>query len=115
MQGSQVQVRNPAVLEELLPEADIGTPLGATAEQVEPMVDDREEDDLEVIPARPDGFPRHRSKAVVPHDVSLLRCSVWLETKNKDLTQILFRLPTQPHGLLRPKARRTKASQLLPD
>jgi hypothetical protein len=50
---------------------------------MEPMVDEREEDDLEVLPAKPNGFPRCHHKAMVPHDVTLLHRSARIETKNK--------------------------------
>jgi hypothetical protein len=82
-QGSHVQVRNAAVLEELVPEVDMGIPLGAAEGQMEPVADEHEEDDLEVLPAKPDGFPRCCRKAVVPHDVTLLCRSARIETKNK--------------------------------
>jgi hypothetical protein len=75
--------RNAAVLEELLPEVEPGTPLGATAEQADPLPDDRVDEGLQILPVRPEGFPRHRRKAVVPHDVSLLFCSARLEIKNQ--------------------------------
>jgi hypothetical protein len=48
-----------------------------------PMDDEHEEDDLDVLPVKPDGFPRHHCKVVVPHDVTLLHRSAWIETKNK--------------------------------
>jgi hypothetical protein len=57
--------------------------LGAAKGQMEPVADERDEDDLEVLPAKPDGFPRCRRKAVMPHDVTLLHSSARIETKNK--------------------------------
>jgi hypothetical protein len=82
-QGSQVHERNAAILEELLPEAEPGTPLGAAVEQVDTMADDHDDEDHDVLPARPKGFPKRRHKVVVSHDVSLLHCNARLETKNK--------------------------------
>jgi hypothetical protein len=82
-QGSQVHGRNIAVLEELLPEVELGNPLGAIAEQVNPMPDDPDDEGLQILPARPEGFPRRRRKVVVPHDVSLLCHSARLEIKNQ--------------------------------
>jgi hypothetical protein len=55
-QGSQVLQRNVAILEELLPEVEPGTPLGATAEQADPLPDDHVDEGLQILPARPEGF-----------------------------------------------------------
>jgi hypothetical protein len=49
------------------------------------MADDHDGEDLQVLPARSEGFPRHRRTEVVPHDVSLLCRSTRLEAKNKGL------------------------------
>jgi hypothetical protein len=47
------------------------------------MTDDHDDEGLQILPAKPDGFPRNRRKAMVPHDVSLLCRSKRLKIKNQ--------------------------------